>query len=1105
MTEEEDNLRQADTRTMTGTRRMLPAGTVLDCRYRILEVLGVGGMGIVYRAYDDSLETEVALKVLSEQLADDPVALERFRREIRLARQISHPNVVRIHDLGTDGDLVFMTMDLVPGRTLVDRLAEGPLAADTAVEIAIQLSGALAEAHRHDIVHRDIKPSNILVDDSGRAWLTDFGIARALDQEQLTEAGQTIGTVAYMAPEQVRGETVDGRADLYALGLVLWEMLTGETPLKGETREETIARRMNPTAPTALPGEAAVPRSLRRTVRRSLEPAPDNRHPDADSFGEDLARGRSSLNWRRTFRRVGWVVLLAGIAAVAALILPDLMESGAPAPESTPTVAVLPIVNRTGNEEFDWARNSLAEITAGRLAESRNLLVVEPLRVQRTLADLRLDVAEVDRDRLTQIAELLGSDWMVQATLLGSVSELRLRVTVFDPTDANTTEFQVELAPDAILAGADRAARRIMDLLDVPAERDVASLPMSDNLEALAAFDAGIEALASGNHQRALESLQRAVEWDGEFGMAWARLADAAAAAGLYNEALDAAERAAELLDDHGGRAEAWAKARFSALAGQTGQAIERFSRLVEQYPTDADAKLVLAELLADNGQLQRAARLAEEVTVADANHPRAWFLLGKFAVMSGAVRRAAEDYFVKALVIQNRLGNTEGRAEVLNGLGIAHERLGELDAAIGYYHDAAELRQQAGDRRGHAASLSNLGRLNMIRGRYDLARDAIDKALAIREEIGDLLGLAQTHYELGGLEEEVGNYEAAREHYRNALRINEQLGSSLATARTRIGLAFIHLMLGEYESAEAFAQRALEQQTESGDEQGLMSSLHILGELEIARGNWSEAEGNLLRSLQIARELGNPFGEATVHGSIGLLAGYQGRIGAALDAFDTAIGLLEPLDDRRGLAEYHLRTAEMLESLDLLKHARPKWQQAREFFADQANLSQRARLVRMEAVLAAQQRDSGTAVGMFDEALQLARASGSQPTAMAIRISRLRRLGGSLADFEQLAASAEQLGHRPMQLQALALLADKQIEAGNALQAQQSISRALRPPLALDPWAGNWQLHAVRERAEGDVEASSDDVARSQALLLELVEQMPPRLRASFRESHGL
>lgn len=1101
---DDEDARQIDTRTMTGARRMLPKNTVVAGRYRILDVLGAGGMGVVYRAEDQALDAEVALKVLADRLSDEPVALERFRREIRLARQITHPHVVRIHDLGTDGDLVFMTMDLVPGRTLVDRLAEGPLPADQAIAIAIQLAGALAEAHRHDIVHRDFKPSNVLIDDDGRAWLTDFGIARALDQEQLTEAGTAIGTVAYMAPEQVRGEAVDGRADLYALALVLWEMLTGRVPLKGETREETVARRMRPTLPASLGGDDAVPRSVRRVLRRALAPNPDDRQPDAQAFAEDLARGRSRMNWRRTLRRTGAVALVLGALAVAVLVLPDWMRSAPTAPGSAPRVVVLPVANGTGNEAFDWARNGLSEAIAGRLAENPNLSLVEPLRVRRTLADLRLPVEEIDRERLGRVAELLGADWVIQSLLLGSPTQLRLQVAIFDPAGSNSTDLQLDTAPDEILATADQAARRFVDHLRVPIEQGARLPQVSSDPDALAAFDSGVDALAGGNHQRALEALRRAVSVDPGFGLAWARLAEAAAAAGLYDEAVAAAGKAAELLAGRGGRAEAWAEARYLALAGRTESAIERFERLVEAYPSDADAQLALAELLADDGRIADAARWAGQVTVADENHPRAWFLLGKFAVMSGDVRRAADDYFVKALVVQNRIGNAEGRAEVLNGLGIAHERLGELDAAVDYYQEAAELRSDAGDRRGHSASLSNIARLNMIQGRYELAREAIERALQIREEIGDLAGMARTYNAFGALEEEVGDYDAARGHYRDSLRIHDQLGNALASAGLRTSLAFIHLLLGEYETAGAFVERAIEQQESAGDSQGLMSSLQIAGELDIARGAWADAEARLLRALEIARAVGNPFGEATVHGSIGLLAGYQGRIAAAEQAFDEAITLLEPLGDRRGLAEYHLRSAEMLDSLDLLEAARTRWQRAQQVFADQANLSQRARLVRMQAALAAA-TDDAEAPGMYDEALQLARASGSEPTALAIRISRLDRLGGSPSDFQQLIQSADRLGHAPMQLQALALRAARLAENGRGDAAAEAASRGLRPPLALNAWSGNWQLHEVLERVNDDPPGSDDGSARSRELLAALAERMPPTLAQSFRELHDL
>jgi serine/threonine protein kinase len=193
-------------------------GSLLGGRYRILELVGVGGMGMVYRAQDEQLGLAVAVKVLRPDLAGDGRWLERFKQELVLARQVSHPNVVRIHDIGSDGDLAFLTMDFVPGRSLGDLLAEETrLAPERAVAVARQLALALEAAHRAGVVHRDLKPGNVLIDESGgglRVAITDFGIARSLAGSGMTAPGTVLGTLGYLSPEQARGDAVDGRSDL---------------------------------------------------------------------------------------------------------------------------------------------------------------------------------------------------------------------------------------------------------------------------------------------------------------------------------------------------------------------------------------------------------------------------------------------------------------------------------------------------------------------------------------------------------------------------------------------------------------------------------------------------------------------------------------------------------------------------------------------------------------------------------------------------------------------------------------------------------------------------------------------------------------------------
>ena len=245
----------APTRTSDAAVRRLAAGTLLAGRYRILELVGLGGMGMVYRAQDEQLDLPVALKVLRPDLGCDTHQLERFKQELVLARQVSHPNVVRTHDIGSDGESIFLTMDFVAGRSLGELLHdERRLDPERAAGIARQVASALAAAHEAGVVHRDLKPANVLVEGSGRVAITDFGVARSLGGGGLTQPGVVVGTLDYLSPEQARGGTVDGRSDLYALGILLFEMLTGKLPFAGGSEAEVLVQRLTGAARTGRPG-----------------------------------------------------------------------------------------------------------------------------------------------------------------------------------------------------------------------------------------------------------------------------------------------------------------------------------------------------------------------------------------------------------------------------------------------------------------------------------------------------------------------------------------------------------------------------------------------------------------------------------------------------------------------------------------------------------------------------------------------------------------------------------------------------------------------------------------------------------------------------------
>jgi len=243
----------APTLTSVDVMRRFAPGTLVAGRYRVIAVAGVGGMGVVYRARDEELGVDTALKVLRPDLGADPKVVERFRSELRLAREVTHKNVVRIHDIGEHEGLRFLTMRYVEGRSLREVIErDGPLSPDRAVAVARQVASALEEAHRAGVIHRDLKPGNILLGEDDVAYVTDFGVARSVGGDGLTRAGAVVGTPDYLSPEQIAGDPADARTDLYALGIVLFEMLTGELPFRSGSQAEMLAQRLAGPLPRLL-------------------------------------------------------------------------------------------------------------------------------------------------------------------------------------------------------------------------------------------------------------------------------------------------------------------------------------------------------------------------------------------------------------------------------------------------------------------------------------------------------------------------------------------------------------------------------------------------------------------------------------------------------------------------------------------------------------------------------------------------------------------------------------------------------------------------------------------------------------------------------------
>jgi serine/threonine protein kinase/tetratricopeptide (TPR) repeat protein len=376
------------TETLRTPVKELTRGTLFARRFEVIEELGKGGMGKVYRVFDKKVEEEVALKLVKPEIAADREVIDRFRNELKLSRKISHRNVSRMYDLGDEEGTYYITMEYVPGEDLKSFIRRSrQLNTGTAVSIARQVAEGLAEAHRLGIVHRDLKPSNIMIDKEGNAKIMDFGIARSLAGQGITGAGTIIGTPEYMSPEQVEGKDVDQRSDIYSLGVVLYEMVTGRRPFEGDT-PLSVAHKQKyeaPGDPRKL--NAQIPDDLSRLILRCLEKDKEERYQSAEELHAELTRieesipaGERAIPKRKPTRSkvsaarekgTPWkkIALFGGAVVILALIIYGGMRLFSGHTAVIDSIAVLPFENVNADPDMDYLCDGIAETIINKLSQ----------------------------------------------------------------------------------------------------------------------------------------------------------------------------------------------------------------------------------------------------------------------------------------------------------------------------------------------------------------------------------------------------------------------------------------------------------------------------------------------------------------------------------------------------------------------------------------------------------------------------------------------------------------------------------------------------------------------------------------------------------------
>jgi len=817
--------------------------------YRIIEKLGEGGMGVVYKARDTKLDRSVVLKFLPEHLTRDEGAKTRFVREAKAASALNHPNITTIYEIGEEEDQSFISMEYVEGQSIQELIKQRTLRPDEILDIAMQVCEGLSSAHEKGIVHRDIKSGNIMVTSKGQSKVMDFGLAKVSGQTTITKTDAAMGTVAYMSPEQARGEAVDHRTDIWSLGAIMYEMITGQLPFKSDYEQAVIYSILNEEPQPVNQLRPEIPESLSTIVSKTLQKDPAQRYQSAAEMLMDLRAAREgfAVPGKRKITKSRRRLILASIIVAFAITVVGLLTRH----RETEIVGRIPIGvmffdNQTGEQKYDYLRKVLADMLITDLSQSRYLQVMTFPRMfdlLRSMGHEKVDV--IDGPLGFELCQLAGADVMVMGSIMRSGNTFVLNAQVLDVVtkELRTPPYRVTGAGEESILGnlVDDLTDNIKKGLEISAreiraeKRAIGELTTT-SLEAYRYYVAGLEAAFRMDNQEAIGNLEKAVFLDSAFADAHNALARQYYTIGQREKSLQVIES----LKAFSGELTEEELLEILALEAYVNHdwdlAIQRYQKLVQVNPENIGAHADLGtiyyqrKMMYDEGISE-----FEKILELD---PRGLTSYPQFAQNLLGWAYFRKDEFEKARSAFKRYVTlSPNRVYPLNVLAEFQLGTGDYDSAMINLRRSMEIDPD------NAITSALLGDLYMAKGLFNQAQNNYQQYLVLSLSEAES---AEAHSSIGKLHYLKGDYAAAIKECGQALKLDP----GLVEAHWIQGLAFVKTRMFDRAESEI---SAIEELIDAGKNEDMKRYLHHLGgELLLRKDLYQEALENLNQAALI-------------------------------------------------------------------------------------------------------------------------------------------------------------------------------------------------------------------------------------------------------------